>query len=137
MGPAEEGTGQASGLRACWQLNTKIERFFRTMKIWVRSAWMVPRMQQRLEQYRAWYSHHRVDGAHEAHTKTRWRGMIPRPALYTVRGGRVPEIMVSRHMQEAIRSSSAWRFGSASGGGPLEQPSKHRKGRATKSLDRY
>jgi len=85
----------------CWQLNAKIERFFRTMKIWTRAAWMVPtvpRMQQRLEQYRAWYNQHRVHGAHEAHTpQDRMGGIEPAPILYTARGERVPEISVTRH----------------------------------------
>ncbi len=46
-----------------WQLNGKIERFFRTLKSWMRSTWMIPStdgMQRRLNAYRIWYNEHRV-----------------------------------------------------------------------------
>ena len=83
------------------QLNAKIEQYFRTMKIWMRSTWLVPtqpRMQSRLDQYKAWYNQHRVHGAHEAHTpQDRISGVEPEPILYTARGDRIPEISVSRH----------------------------------------
>ena len=74
----------------CWQINAKIERFFRTMKLWARMARMVPtqpRMQKRLEQYRAWYNQHRVHGAHHAHTpQEKMQGHEPVPILYTAKG---------------------------------------------------
>lgn len=85
----------------CRQLNAKIERYFKTMKLWMHSAWLVPtqpRMQKRMEQYKAWYNEHRVHGAHEEHRPTeRMGGVEPEPILYTARRERVLEITVSRH----------------------------------------
>lgn len=98
---AKEGIKHVKSKVRCWQTNAKIERFFKTMKIWMRSAWLVPtqpRMQKRVEQYKLWYNEHRVHGAHEAHTPTEgMSGIEPEPILYTARGERVPEITVSRH----------------------------------------
>jgi len=83
-----------------WQLNGKIERFFRTMKGWMRSTWMIPStdgMQRRLNEYQVWYNEHRVHVAHEAHTpEDRIKGVEPNPILYTENGGIEPEIRVSR-----------------------------------------
>ncbi len=99
---------QSEGIRhvkckvRCWQLNAKIERYFRTMKIWMRSTWLIPtqpRMQHRLDQYKAWYNQHRVHGAHEARTPAeRMERVNHQPILYTARGDRIPEISVSRHI---------------------------------------
>lgn len=98
---ASEGITHVRSQVRTWQLNAKIERFSRTMKDWIRAMWMTltaPRMQRRLEQYKAWYSQHRVHAAHEAHTpQDRMAGIEPQPILYTVRGERVPAISVSRH----------------------------------------
>ena len=93
-----EGIKHVKSKVRCWQLNAKIERYFRTMKLWMRSAWIVPtqpRMQKRMEQYRIWHNEQRVHGAH---TPTeRMGGIEPEPILYTARGYRIPEITVSRH----------------------------------------
>ena len=77
-----------------------IERFFRTMKIWKRTASIVPtqpRMQKRLEQYKAWFNQHRVHGAHHAHTpEDKIAGREPKPILYTARGRIELQIFVAR-----------------------------------------
>ena len=68
---ASEGIKHVKSKVRNWKINAKIERFFRTMKAWMRSTWLVPtlpRMQMRLEQYRAWYNQQRVHGVPQAHT---------------------------------------------------------------------
>ena len=66
----------------------------------MRTTWMVPtqpRMQQGLEQYKAWFNQHRVHGAHEANTpQEKMEGHEPRPILYTVIGETKPQIFVTR-----------------------------------------
>tara|TARA_R110002073_G_scaffold206775_1_gene366753 strand:+ start:309992 stop:310996 length:1005 start_codon:yes stop_codon:yes gene_type:complete len=83
-----------------WQLNAKIERFFRTMKGWMRSTWMIPStdgMQRRLNEYQIWYNEHRVHAAHEAHTpEERIIGTEPIHILHTMNGGIEPEIRIAR-----------------------------------------
>jgi len=95
-----QGIIHVRGKVRVWQLNAKIERFFRTLKSWMRSTWMIPStdgMQRRLNEYRIWYNEHRVHAAHEAHTpEDRIRGVDPNPILYTVNGGIEPEIRVTR-----------------------------------------
>ena len=95
-----EGIEHVKSKVRCWQMNAKVERFFRTMKLWMRTTWMVPtqpRMQKRLEQYKAWYNQHRVHGAHHAHTpEDKSEGREPKPILYTARGGIQPEVVVTR-----------------------------------------
>lgn len=97
---ASEGIRHIRGKVRCRQINAKIERFFRTMKLWSRTTWMVPtqpRMQKRLEQYRAWYNQQRVHGAHHADTPTdKIEGREPKPVLYTASGGTEPQIIVTR-----------------------------------------
>jgi len=57
-----------------------------------------PRMQKRIEQYKAWYNQHRAHAAHEAHTpEDRMAGIDPKPILYAVRGERIPVISVTLH----------------------------------------
>ena len=95
-----QGIKHVRGKVRVWQLNAKIERFFRTLKSWMRSTWMIPStdgMQRRLNEYQVWYNEHRVHAAHEAHTpEDRNRGVDPSPTLYTVNGGIEPEIRVTR-----------------------------------------
>ena len=95
-----QGIKHVKGKVRVWQLNGKIERFFRTMKGWMRSTWMIPStdgMQTRLNQYQIWYNEHRVHAAHESHTpEDRIKGVDPNPILYTVNGGIEPEIKVTR-----------------------------------------
>ena len=95
-----QGIKHVKGKVRVWQLNGKIERFFRTMKGWMRSTWMTPStdgMQTRLNEYQVWYNEHRVHAAHQAHTpEDRIRGVDPIPILYTVNGGIDPEIKVTR-----------------------------------------
>jgi len=96
----QRGIIHVRGKVRVWQLNAKIERFFRTLKSWMRSTWMIPStdgMQRRLNEYRIWYNEHRVHAAHESHTpEDRIRGVDPIPILYTVNGGIEPEIRVTR-----------------------------------------
>ena len=95
-----QGIKHVKGKVRIWQLNGKIERFFRTMKSWMRSTWMIPStegMQKRLNEYQTWYNKHRVHAAHEAHTpEDVIRGLDPNPTLYTAKGGIEPEIKVTR-----------------------------------------
>ena len=83
-----------------WQLNGKIERFFRTMKNWIRTTWMIPStdgMQRRFSEYQVWYNEHRMDAALEAHTpEDRVRDIDPSSILYNVNGGIEPVIRVTR-----------------------------------------
>lgn len=96
-----QGVIHVKGKARVCQLNAKIERFFRTLKSWLRSIWMIPMtdgMQKRLDEYQIWYNEHRVHGAHHAHTPEYMiKGVDPNPILYTVRGGNEPEIKVTRH----------------------------------------
>ena len=96
----QQGIKHVKGKVRVWQLNGKIERFFRTLKSWLRTTWMIPTrdgMQTRLNQYQIWYNEHRVHGAHQAHTpEDMIQGLDPNPILYTVRGGIEPEIAVTR-----------------------------------------
>jgi len=96
----QQGIKHVKGKVRVWQLNGKIERFFRTMKDWMRSTWMIPStdgMQRRLNEYQNWYNELRVHAAHEAHTpEDMIRGVEPIPILYTVNGGIEPEIRVTR-----------------------------------------
>lgn len=70
------------------------------MKLWARTTCMVPtqpRMQKRLEQYRAWYNQHRVHGAHHAHApQEKMQGHEPVPILYTAKGETEPLILMTR-----------------------------------------
>ena len=96
-----EGIIHVKGKVRVWQLNAKIERFFRTLKSWLRTTWMIPTtggMQRRLDEYQMWYNVHRVHGAHHAHTpEDMIKGVDPNPILYTLKGGAEPEIAVTRH----------------------------------------
>tara|TARA_R110002111_G_scaffold67833_2_gene110298 strand:+ start:3314 stop:4492 length:1179 start_codon:yes stop_codon:yes gene_type:complete len=95
-----QGIKHVKGKVRIWQLNGKIERFFRTMKSWMRSTWMIPStngMQRRLNEYQIWYNEHRVHAAHEAHTpEDVIRDVDPNPTFYTAKGGIEPEIKVTR-----------------------------------------
>ena len=83
-----------------WQLNAKIERFFRTLKSWLRPSCLIPteaRIQERLEEFQLWYNEHRVQGAHPAHTPNeQLRGVERASIRYTQRGGTTPTIRISR-----------------------------------------
>ena len=97
---ASDGLKHVKSKVRSWKINANIERFFHTMKIWMRTTWMVPtqpRMQKRLEQYRTWYNQHRVLGAHHAHTpEDKSEGREPKPILYTARGSIEPQIFATR-----------------------------------------
>ncbi len=97
---ANDGIKHVKSKVRSWKINAKIERFFRTMKIWMRTTWIAPtqpRLQRRLEQYRAWYNQQRVHGAHCAHTpEEKIDGREPSPVLYTASGGIEPQILVTR-----------------------------------------
>lgn len=44
-----------------WQLNAKVERFFRTLKTWQRRTWMAPSQRsilRRLDAFSEWYNEH-------------------------------------------------------------------------------
>ncbi len=96
----KQGIKHVRGQVRAWQINAKVERFFRTLKSWMRSTWMIPStegMQRRLNEYQIWYNEHRVHAAHKAHTpEDVIRGVDPIPILYTVHGGIKPEIRVKR-----------------------------------------
>lgn len=83
-----------------WQLNAKIERFFRTLKSWLRPSCLIPteaRIQERLDQFQIWYNQYRVHGAHHAHTPNeRLTGTERDPVRYTQRGGVEPTIRINR-----------------------------------------
>lgn len=138
---ANEGIKHVKSKVRSWKINANIERFFRTMKIWMRTTWMVPtqlRMQKPLEQYRAWYNQHRMHGTHEAHTPAeQMTGVELKPILFTARGERIPEIKVSRHNTRGDPKLFRLEIRARERKGPHEQPTKDPKGRATNSLDRY
>ena len=53
------------------KLNAKIERFFRTLKRWLRLSCLIPteaRNQERLNEFQIWYNQYREHGEHPAHT---------------------------------------------------------------------
>jgi len=61
------GITHVRGKVGVWQLNAKIERFFRTLKAWQRTAWIVPNrrsVQRRLDAFRVWYNECRLHSAH-------------------------------------------------------------------------
>ncbi len=83
-----------------WQLNAKIERFFRTLKSWLRPSCLIPTeawIQERLDEFQIWYNEHRVHGAHHAHTPDEQLAGIERdPVRYTRKGGKEPTIRIDR-----------------------------------------
>ncbi len=83
-----------------WQLNAKIERFFSTLKSWLRPSCLIPteaRIQERLDEFQIWYNEHRVHGAHRAHTPCEQMIGIERdPVRYTQRGSVGPTIRIDR-----------------------------------------
>jgi len=83
-----------------WQLNAKIERFFRTLKSWLRPSCLIPteaRIQERLDEFQIWYNEHRVHGSHPAHTPNEQLRGIERASIrYTQRGCAIPAIRISR-----------------------------------------
>lgn len=83
-----------------WQLNAKIERFFRTLKSWLRPSCLIPTeagIQERLDEFQIWYNECRVHGAHDAHTPSEWlKGVGRDPIRYTQRGGKEPTIQINR-----------------------------------------
>ncbi len=96
----QQGIKHVRGQVRAWQINAKIERFFRTLKTWMRSTLMIPStegMQRRLNEYQTWYNEHRVHAAHDAHTpEDIIRGLDPIPIICTVNGGIEPEIRITR-----------------------------------------
>ena len=94
-----------------WQLNAKVERFFRTFKTWQRRAWMAPSqrsIQRRLDAFREWYNEYRPHAAHVAQfPEESLRGHRPQsPVRYTQKGGVTPEIRVIR--QATCGDPSLW-----------------------------
>jgi len=63
----QRGIKHVRGKVGVWQLNAKIERFFRTLKAWQRRAWIAPNprsVQRRLDAFCAWYNEYRLHSAH-------------------------------------------------------------------------
>jgi len=83
-----------------WQLNAKIERFFSTLKSWLRPSCLIPteaRIQERLDEFQLWYNEHRVHGAHSAHTPNEQLvGVEREPVRFTHRGCVEPTIQIDR-----------------------------------------
>lgn len=83
-----------------WQLNSKIERFFRTLKSCLRPSCLVPteaRIQERLDEFQIRYNHDRVHGAHHAHTPCEHiAGIVRTPVRYVQRSSSCPSIQIDR-----------------------------------------
>lgn len=84
-----------------WQLNSKVERIFRTVKSWQRRTWMAPRcqsVQTRLDAFQLWYNEFRphagLDGCTPAEKVRAASHSVP--VRYAQKGGVIPEIRVNR-----------------------------------------
>lgn len=69
--------------------------------------------------------------------RTGWAGSNPSPSFIRREETGSRRSASAGTTPEATRSSSGWRSGYTSGGGPLEHPAKHRKAEHHKVLDRY
>ena len=95
------GTTLVRGRVGSWRINAKVERLFRTLKLWQRlSLWMLnPRgVQRKLHAYRTWYNHHRPHGALGVRTPEEAGSGTdpPTPIAFRHRGEMAPVIGVSR-----------------------------------------
>ena len=84
-----------------WRINAKVERVFRTLKLWQRlSLWMLNSrgVQRKLHAYRTWYNHHRPHGALGVRTpEEAGRGTDPPTPIAFRHGGETePVINLSR-----------------------------------------
>jgi len=60
------GVRHVQGRVRCPAVNAKVERFFRTFRLWLRVVllpWSARRVQKRLERFQHWYNHHRPHSA--------------------------------------------------------------------------
>ena len=90
-----------------WALNGKVERLFRTFKLWSRCvlwAWaprrstMAGKIQLRLDVFREWYNVHRPSQALGGRTPDQaWRGEDPPPARVVRARDAQPGIRIVRH----------------------------------------
>jgi len=95
------GIRHVRGKVGVWQLNAKIERFFRTLKAWQRMAWIVPNrrsVQRRLDAFRVWYNERRPHAAHELFTPNEAASLCSTHEPITLRqkGEVEPTIRVTR-----------------------------------------
>jgi len=105
----ENGTGikHVKAKVRSWAFNGKVERFFRTFKLWSRCvlwAWapgrsaMAKRIQFRLDLFRTWYNAHRPSQALGGRTPDQaWRGEDPPPARVVRAHDTQPGIRIVRH----------------------------------------
>lgn len=80
-----------------WKLNAMIERFFSTLKSWLRPSCLIPteaRIQERLKEFLFWYNVYRVYGAHTPNEQIAGIGWDS--VRYTQRGGTTPTIRINR-----------------------------------------
>ena len=95
------GTTLVRGRVGSWRINAKVERVFRTLKLWQRlSLWMLNSrgVQRKLHAYRTWYNHHRPHGALGVRTpEEAGRGTDPPTPIAFRHGGETePVINLSR-----------------------------------------
>ena len=81
---------------------SKVERLFRTLRLWLRSAVLpigIASLQRRLDRYRTWYNEHRPHASLDGRTpEEAWKG-ITLPAPIPIRATDSDEIVVHVHRQ--------------------------------------
>ena len=82
-------------------LNGKIERAFRTFRIWWRLVlvgWTTKAIQRRLNDFGAWFNEHRPHGALQGRTpQEAWQGhVLPKPVPIRARDRLQPQIEIRR-----------------------------------------